>query len=94
MATPGNSTTHANIEGHRKAQKEKSLGPRITNTDSTLSSKITSAGEKNTPPEFLTDTDNNAELAVGEMEGGSVRVEPLRRVGEDANTMRARLVCK
>jgi len=35
----------------------------------------------------------NAELGVGEIEGGSFRVEPLRRSGEDANTMRARLLC-
>lgn len=35
----------------------------------------------------------NAELGVGEIEGGSFRVEPLRRTGEDANTMRARLLC-
>jgi hypothetical protein len=34
------------------------------------------------------------ELGVGEMEGGKFRVEPLRRTGEDENTMRARLVCK
>lgn len=36
----------------------------------------------------------NADLEVGEIEGGSFRVEPLRRTGEDINTMRARLVCK
>ena len=36
----------------------------------------------------------NIELKVGEIEGGSFRVEPLRRTGEDANTMRARLLCK
>jgi hypothetical protein len=35
----------------------------------------------------------NADLKVGEIEGGSFRVEPLRRTGEDANTMRARLLC-
>ena len=35
----------------------------------------------------------NAELNVGEIEGGSFCVEPLRRTGEDANTMRARLLC-
>jgi hypothetical protein len=35
-----------------------------------------------------------ADLGVGEMEGGRFRVEPLRRTGEDENTMRARLVCK
>ncbi|KAK4539454.1 hypothetical protein LTR36_010931 [Oleoguttula mirabilis] len=34
----------------------------------------------------------NADLKVGEIEGGSFRVEPLRRTGEDVNTMRARLV--
>lgn len=35
----------------------------------------------------------NADLDVGEIEGGSFRVEPLRRTGEDANTIRARLLC-
>jgi hypothetical protein len=35
----------------------------------------------------------NADLGVGEIEGGSFKVEPLRRTGEDANTMRARLLC-
>ncbi|KAF2773779.1 DUF339-domain-containing protein [Teratosphaeria nubilosa] len=34
----------------------------------------------------------NAELEVGEIEGAKFKVEPLRRTGEDANTMRARLV--
>lgn len=33
------------------------------------------------------------ELGVGEMEGISFKVEPLRRVGEDPATMRARLLC-
>ncbi|KAI3322476.1 DUF339-domain-containing protein [Xylariaceae sp. AK1471] len=32
------------------------------------------------------------EMAVGELEGASFKVEPLRRVGEDEKTMRARLV--
>ena len=35
----------------------------------------------------------NSDLDVGEIEGGSFRVEPLRRTGEDANTTRARLLC-
>ena len=35
----------------------------------------------------------NAELNVGEMEGAKFKVEPLRRTGEDDNTMRARLLC-
>ncbi|KAJ8606949.1 hypothetical protein MRB53_040614 [Persea americana] len=33
-----------------------------------------------------------SELGVGEIPGGSFRVEPLRRSGEDINTLRARLV--
>lgn len=33
------------------------------------------------------------ELGVGELEGATFKVEPLRRTGEDANTMRARLLC-
>lgn len=35
----------------------------------------------------------NAELDVGEMEGAKFKVEPIRRTGEDGNTMRARLLC-
>jgi len=35
-----------------------------------------------------------ADLGVGELEGGKFKVEPLRRTGEDENTMRARLVCR
>ena len=35
----------------------------------------------------------NAELEVGQMEGAKFKVEPLRRTGEDGNTMRARLLC-
>lgn len=33
------------------------------------------------------------ELGVGEMEGITFKVEPLKRAGEDAATMRARLLC-
>jgi len=36
---------------------------------------------------------SNSELGVGEMEGASFKVEPLRRTGEDKATMRARLLC-
>ena len=35
----------------------------------------------------------DAELGVGEMEGAEIKVEPLRRTGEDVNTIRARLLC-
>lgn len=34
-----------------------------------------------------------AALEVGEIEGVELKVEPLRRTGEDGNTMRARLLC-
>lgn len=34
------------------------------------------------------------ELQVGELEGGSFKIEPLLRTGEDAATMRQRLLCK
>ena len=34
-----------------------------------------------------------ADFDVGEIEGGSFRVEPLRRTGEDIQTMRSRLTC-
>lgn len=33
------------------------------------------------------------ELEVGEMHDTEIKVEPLRRTGEDVNTMRARLLC-
>ncbi len=39
------------------------------------------------------ESNSKAELAVGELQGGKFRIEPLRRTGEDANTMRARLLC-
>lgn len=32
-------------------------------------------------------------MGVGELEGASFKIEPLRRTGEDAETMRARLTC-
>jgi hypothetical protein len=35
----------------------------------------------------------NSELGIGEMEGAKFKVEPLRRVGEDPATIRARLLC-
>lgn len=38
-------------------------------------------------------TGEQGELAVGELEGAEFKIEPLRREGEDASTMRARLLC-
>ena len=49
---------------------------------------MTSGTQKGAP-----ESGANAELEVGEMEGASFKVEPLRRTGEDDNTMRARLLC-
>ena len=34
-----------------------------------------------------------AELGVGELQGAKFKIEPLRRVGEDDKTKRARLIC-
>lgn len=39
------------------------------------------------------DSGVNSELDVGEMQGAKFKVEPLRRTGEDDNTIRARLLC-
>lgn len=39
------------------------------------------------------DRGTTRELDVGELEGAEIRVKPLRRTGEDVNTMRARLLC-
>ena len=50
--------------------------------------RMTSGTQKGAP-----ESGANAELEVGEMEGASFKVEPLRRTGEDGNTMRARLLC-
>jgi succinate dehydrogenase assembly factor 2 len=45
----------------------------------------------NAPP---IDPPSGGEMGVGELEGAKFKIEPLRRVGEDEKTMRARLVCK
>lgn len=50
----------------------------------------TQKGEPETGPNAKLEA---GEMGVGELEGAKFRVEPLRRTGEDANTMRARLVC-
>jgi hypothetical protein len=65
-----------------------------------------SVGAHEPPPDLLTSVDpdfafkeassegrKGAEMGVGEMEGAKFKIEPLRRTGEDANTMRARLLC-
>ena len=39
------------------------------------------------------DPQPTSELQLGELPGGTFRIEPLRRVGEDITTTRARLLC-
>jgi hypothetical protein len=50
--------------------------------------RMTGGTQKGAP-----DSGPNSEMGVGEMEGAKFKIEPLRRTGEDANTMRARLLC-
>lgn len=50
--------------------------------------RMTGGTQKGSP-----ESGTNAELDVGEMEGAEFKVEPIRRTGEDDNTMRARLLC-
>lgn len=68
-----------------------SVDPNFTPQDANPSNteKMTGGTQSGAPS-----SDSNAELGVGEIEGGTFRVEPLRRTGEDPNTMRARLLCK
>jgi hypothetical protein len=58
----------------------------------------TQKGEPESGPNAKLDvgdkSESDADLGVGEIEGGTFRVEPLRRTGEDVNTTRARLLCK
>lgn len=50
--------------------------------------KLTGGTQESQP-----DKVSSSEYDVGEMEGISFRVEPLKRTGEDTTTMRARLLC-
>lgn len=67
-----------------------SVDPDFTPKDSVPENteRMTGGSQKPAPESGV-----NADLDVGEIEGGQFRVEPLRRSGEDANTMRARLLC-
>lgn len=118
MAGPGKAERHEGTEQYRKDQIEKSLNPHMTNTNSTITNNMPSAGAGDVPPEFISSADSNfnpkdsvpentermtggtqngapeeGEMDVGEMQGGTFKIEPLRRTGEDANTTRARLLC-
>ncbi|KAK8050514.1 Succinate dehydrogenase assembly factor 2 [Apiospora phragmitis] len=48
------------------------------------------ASVSNAPPR---DPPAKADIGVGELEGAKFKIEPMRRVGEDDRTMRARLMC-
>jgi hypothetical protein len=50
-------------------------------------------GTQDQPGDAENKVSKPGDYAVGEMEGISFRVEPLRRTGEDLPTMRARLLC-
>jgi hypothetical protein len=67
-----------------------SVDPNFVPKDSAPEGKAGVAGDT---PKGSSAKASNSDLDVGEMEGASFKVEPLRRTGEDANTMRARLLC-
>jgi hypothetical protein len=69
------------------------FAPKDSNPENT--ERMTGGTQKGEPEKNSNaDTASVGEMGVGEMEGAKFKVEPLRRTGEDANTMRARLVCK
>lgn len=67
-----------------RSNTSKASAPRI------LARSMATVG--NTPP-MEPQKQRPHEMAVGEFEGAGFTIEPLRRVGEDDKTMRARLVC-
>jgi len=116
--------TPENVDAHREIQKNRSLNPHMTNTNSANHNvnEVPSVGADKAPPEFISSIDGDytpkdshpentdrmtggtqpgnpdnvsspSEYGVGEMEGAKFRIEPIRRTGEDASTMRARLLC-
>ncbi len=78
--------------GAQKAPPEliSSVDPDFTPKDSVPENteRMTGDTQKGEP-----ESGPNAEMGVGEMEGAKFKIEPLRRTGEDPNTMRARLLC-
>ena len=92
----------ANTDSYRDLQLQKPLNPALGFSDS-ASTTTPSVGAHNAPPDLLSSApthpglagsfgDTSEELGVGEIFKGTFRVEPLRRVGEDMTTMRARLL--
>ncbi|KIV99546.1 uncharacterized protein PV09_08846 [Verruconis gallopava] len=54
--------------------------------------RANATANENHEPALRRENAVKAELEVGEIEGGKFKIEPLRRTGEDMNTMRARLL--
>jgi hypothetical protein len=100
---------YENVPQHRKRQTETPLKPLVANAGSTNTSNKPRVSSGRDASEMMSSVDTNfnpvthksgelkstgmSELDVGEIEGGSFRVEPVRRTGEDLRTMRARLLC-
>ena len=104
-ATDNNSSNFAsgrrapNTDAYRESQLRKPLNPGLSPSTPATSS----VGAHNAPPDQISSAathpglggsfgDSEKELDVGEIVAGQFRVEPLRRVGEDLETMRARLL--
>jgi hypothetical protein len=85
-------------EIHPEPQNEfKPLNPkRAFSSHMPLQQKFESNSQAKIPgqPKGMQGEAQDGELGVGELEGATFRVEPLRRTGEDESTMRARLLCK
>jgi len=88
-----------NTDAYRESQLRKPLNPGLSPSTPANST----VGVHNAPPELISSAathpglggsfgDAEKELDVGEIVAGQFRVEPLRRVGEDLKTMRARLL--
>jgi hypothetical protein len=60
--------------------------PKDSSSENTV--RMTGGTQKGAP-----DASQNPEIGVGELQGAKFKIEPLRRTGEDLNTMRARLLC-
>lgn len=66
---------------------------KASSTNQKLAGKQTAAPSGTRKYSTQAQSASDEELGVGEMEGAKFKVEPIRRSGEDPNTMRARLLC-
>ncbi|TPX15684.1 uncharacterized protein E0L32_000018 [Thyridium curvatum] len=72
----------------RPSRRILAAGPARQCLRAASSSSSSSSSSRGPVPEEIPDRD----LEVGELQGAKFRIEPLRRVGEDPETMRARLL--